>query len=318
MPELPSFNDILKSFNQPDKITIENTTNICVKSILHNSSFNQSITTKQTKNVRFKMQLEEYHEVEDCKQKLYISETESEIETDIEIGVIPTQLSMVTNEFSEEKESLQEMKDLEKNDEIEIVDLLTPADNVKEPNEGKQEIIDSSDMVTNANKEIVKKPLIEIQDCIIFKTPFPIQEVSKIQETENVLNIATSCSKQSTNSYSSHTSSNGDIRELLNSNKNSFYGEFLNLSSSEEASPITQGEKKTSSLKDFASFIKNNDFSLPFKESNDENTSKDITDKASTSELQEDFIDFGSNKGFSFDSDDNMLDNDNKRSIDFM
>ncbi|KAM7353601.1 uncharacterized protein ACRADG_005596 [Cochliomyia hominivorax] len=328
-PQLPSFMEILNSFNkQPEKrtniTTIENTTEISIKSILHNSNnSHQSIITKQTKNVRFKMQLEEYQE--DSSPAIYSEEIESETDVEIEVDGITNKMEVTESVI--DKENLQEMKNVDKETEIETIDLLTPAETLAEKLEDISETRDSSDGALQTKGDMNKKPVIEIQECIVFKTPFPIQEVCKNKEPESEIQTSASGGSKSVagNSFTSH-SSNGKIKELLKENEKSFLDDFLNISTNSEISPATttsQSKKlnKSMILNEFESFFEDNkEFLFASKESQEGETAKLIkTDDKSAVEVQ-DFLDFITSRGFTFDSDDNMNMSDKYKAgdMDFM
>lgn len=97
---------ILEIFNQNDKktniTTIENTTEICIKSNLHNFNNNQTITTKQTKNKHFEIENKGYEAV--TKQAIYGEDVKDEhlqeimeIKKDIEEIVNLNLLTQVEN-----------------------------------------------------------------------------------------------------------------------------------------------------------------------------------------------------------------------------
>lgn len=336
MPQLPSFAEILKNFKHNEKktniTTIENTTEICIKSILHNSNNNQSITTKQTKNVRFKVQLESYQE--ETTQAIYSEEIESE--TDIEIETLtpaPNTKELTDKEMSESNEEKENLQETEKeSEEIETIDLLTQVENVKDQVKETEELINITEDNTNSKTEIITKSPIHIQECIVLKTPYPIQEVCKAPESESDINTTANCSKQTANSLTS-SSSHSNIKDLLNKTKKSFFEDFLNISTNSEHSPSNTTTTNTSTtcqksirhkkktiLKDFETFFnENNEFLFSSKDSGGEeeklkdvekkfeNNKTNVTADGVGGEVVEDFLDFGANHGgFVFDSDDNM------------
>lgn len=91
--------------NKTNITSIENTTEICIKSILCNSNkHNQSIITKHTKNVRFQLQEEEYEDK--TIKSNYSEEMEQKNEEEIEMNAI--------NDPYEYKENLSDFKEMEK------------------------------------------------------------------------------------------------------------------------------------------------------------------------------------------------------------
>lgn len=352
IPKLPSFAEILQSFKQNETkttnitTTIENTTEICIKSILHNSNNKQSLTTKQTKNVRFKVQLEKYEE--DTTQAIYTEEIESETDIEIEMNTNPNILEttfMEITDSNEEKENLQDFKEMEKeSEEIETIDLLTQVENVKLNNEESPEHMENTEA-----SEIIKKSPIHIQECIVIKPPLNISELSKHLPQESEINTS-AISKQTENSLTS-SSSHNNIKDLLNkTKKSSFFEDFLNISTNSKPSPsnTTTNTSSTSSqkvnkhksqmiLKDFETFFKeSNEFLFSSKDSageededekskvmasNFEINKTDNSANGGCGDMDVDFLDFGSNRGgFVFDSDDNMTMSNKYKSgeMDFM
>ncbi|XP_037808931.1 uncharacterized protein LOC119601821 [Lucilia sericata] len=308
IPNLPSLEEILMIFNQPK----ENKTTL-KKTILHNTTYDQTTTNKQNKNVSFKMPLEEFHEYPQQEMETEL-ETETEPETETESEYEELKQQVVEQKTTEKEENLQEMN------EIETIDLLTPTE---------KETIQISEPLKCAVKTVADKqqPLIEIQECIVFKAPFPMQEITAIEDKVNVSEITSSSSKQSTN-MSSHSRSSNDkvnvlddtpsssklsgnsstslsshtnIKDILNTTKIVLNDELT--SSSVEVSP-----KKSSVKLGKKSYLKD-DFEAFFKDNEDEFWTSNVTPKAKASNETADFLDFGPSKGFTFDSDDNTADN---------
>ncbi|XP_046812515.1 uncharacterized protein LOC124421415 [Lucilia cuprina] len=294
VPNLPSLEEILMIFNQPE----ENKTTL-KKPILHNTTYDQSTSNKQNKNVSFKMPLEEFHEYPQQEMETEL-ETETEPETETESEYEELKQQVVVEITTEKEENLQEIN------EIETIDLLTPTE--------KESAQINESLKTVTDKE---KPLIEIQECIVFKAPFPMQQVTAIQDsltvseitmssnskqTSNdkvhILDDTPSSSKQSGNSSAS-LSSNAQIKDILNTTKMILNDELT--SSSAEVSPRKSSLNKKSYLKD--------DFEAFFRDNEDEFWTSNETPKAKATNETADFLDFGPSKGFTFDSDDNTADN---------
>lgn len=300
MPKFPSFSDILQSFNQAEKET--NNSSFCVKSILHTSS-KTSITTKQTKNVHFKVQLEEYQE------------EITEIETETDVDEMSVETTIEPNQLQDNADNLQEMKDLHNNSKIETIDLLTPAANTEKVLEETTPANDYLNHDLNGEQQIASKSTIDIQDCVIFKTPFPIEDLKYIRDSEldkeNISdNVTNNHSKTSTDLCSSNTPQQ-NIREILNTTKNYFYEEFLKELSSAEASP--------KQIEGFENFLNENQDTVLFSKDSNEPVSAASNNSAKNyaSDIQ-DFLDFGCNRRFTFDSDDNIGNTNNSENMDFM
>ncbi|TMW53882.1 hypothetical protein DOY81_001053, partial [Sarcophaga bullata] len=322
LPKLPSFTDILNSFNErsSSQITvIENTTNVNVKSILHNSndgSFktNQSIMCKQTKHVHFKLELEEY-----------LEDKNDEIETVLS----PSS----TKEMSAKQKDLVEQSS--QND-IETVDLLTPS---QKNIETVCDVPNTTDVTEQCKN--TKKAAVEILECITFKAPQPIppRQFSNNQtfDKENLSNTTTaSGSKQLNNTYSVYSNSAESVQNSTNSFNKIFYDEFINASSSSaEVSPKAQDFNKRPVLKDFESYLNERKeflFDLNAKDTQEnfqsnerdheeivfaQTNANQETNDGNKNNLETDFLDFGNEKAFTFDSDDNMTENYDATDMDF-
>ena len=318
MPKLPSFTDILNSFNEraSSQITvIENTTNVNVKSILHNSndgSFktNQSIMRKQTKHVHFKVELEEY--LEDKNKSLLSAECASD---EMETILSPSS----TKEISAKHEDLQ--------NDIETVDLLTPSQNNIET---VCDLANTTDVMEQCKKS--NKPPVEILECITFKAPQPIapKQINNNQTFHE--DAAASGSKQLNETFSVYSNSAESIQNTTNLFNKTFYEEFINASSSSaEVSPKSQDTNKRPVLKDFESYLNerteflfgkdtqknvqsNEPEELVFAQANQNQE----TNNGNKNNMETDFLDFGNENDFTFDSDDNMTENYNATDIDFM
>lgn len=329
MPKLPSFTDILNSFNErsSSQITvIENTTNVNVKSILHNSndgSFktNQSIMRKQTKHVHFKVELEEY--LEDKNKRLLSTEDAND---EMETVLSP----LGTKEISDTQKDLTEQS---LQNDIETVDLLTPSQKNIDTVCDEANKINVKEQCKNA-----KKPSIEILECITFKAPQPIAPRQSNSNQSFDKNITDSgSSKQLNETYSVYSNSAESVQNTTNLFNKTFYEEFINASSSSaEVSPKAQNTNKRPVLKDFESYLnERKEFLFPL---NAKDTQENVqtnesepeelvfeqanrnqeTNNGNKNNIESDFLDFGNEKDFTFDSDDNMTENYDATDMDFM
>lgn len=335
MPQLPSFTDILKSFNETsdNKITvIENTTNVSVKSILQNSNetsvaTKQSIMCKHTKHVRFKVKLEEYPE--DNNKAYSNNDFVTEMETNLSSNS-PTSKEIITKPKVLMESSLHNG--------IETVDLLTPSQNVIAT-------VKPIGNTTNnmENSQSTDKEPIEILESLTFKAPpitiFKSKEINNNQLFDNKIQLlntttaatTTTCSTQLNSTYTIYTTSADSVQNSSNTLNKTFYEEFINASnSSTEVSPKTQISGKRSVVKDFESYI-NETKEFLFSSNDVKNTkhkaqtieptiqNQQPNEEGNKNNLETDFLDFGNEEmGFTFDSDDNMIGNRDNSDLDFM
>lgn len=320
MPKLPSFTDILTDFKtkcqkQTEVVFIQNTT--CIKSILHNSQnnsmeLNQSITTKLTKQVRFKVPLEEYQEDVKKDNTEYMESEDNSSESSQQTIV---EINEIKENEDEEEEMIEETEEIKTDIEIETIDLLTPAEAQGKHSTEAIESPEKEHVTTKAEEEeeekenvAPNKPKVEIQECIIFKAPLPVGQTTKLEGKENSLKTFSSDESISSKVTTSRSSAN------------TFYDAFLKASLSPDFASTTKSQtkirthSKRSVLKDFDKYVnETKDFSIDSKPSAAADQTEAVAD--------EDMFDFGSSQkmGFLFDSsDDNMGENTESNVFDFM
>lgn len=323
MPKFPSFDEILRSFNQDlirqeikPEITVIQNTNITVKSILRNSQdnsmeINQSITTKHTKHVRFKLQLEEQFEFSNYTTDTTVSDSSSDDSQDTTIAM-PQTNQMVIEEV--EEKNLQE--------EIPTVDLITPTNSC--------EVETSSETVTEKDKKLNNKPKVDILECIVIKPALP--NVAQNKEIPHGKENMPPEENFKVNNKSDHEimppPSTPAVLKKRDHFSKSFYEELLRSSpspmdSSDSESGTSAASKRV--LKDFNSFLDESN-AASLKHSEPENTNEDnnlsdcldftskVPQNSSTLANSLDFMDFDTNN-FAFDSND---ENEEGGDLDFL
>lgn len=329
MPKFPSFDEILRSFNQDlirqeikPEITVIQNTNITVKSILRNSQdnsmeINQSITTKHTKHVRFKLQLEEQFEFSNYTTDTTVSDSSSDDSQDTTIAM-PQTSQMV----------IEEVEDEDMQEEIPTVDLITPTNSCEVETSREDNNVET---LTEKDKKHNNKPKVDILECIVIKPG--LTNVAQNKEIpQGKENIPPPEENFKVNQKSDHEimppPSTPAVLKKRDHFSKSFYEELLR--SSPSAMDSSDSESGTSAaskrvLKDFNSFLdESNAASLKHSELENTNEDNDISDcldftsqvPKNSSNLSNslDFMDFDTNN-FAFDSND---ENEEGGDLDFL
>ncbi|XP_075152661.1 uncharacterized protein LOC142226489 [Haematobia irritans] len=316
MPKFPTFAEILKSFNQdvcktevkPEVTVIENTTNIMVKSILRNSQdnsmeINQSITTKHTKHVRFKVQLEEQFEFNDITDT--VSDSSSSDSHDTTVAATP-QSQIIIEEMEEPVIS------------TEICIPKTSCNRVE-----TEKITNQKEEKTNISPT---KEKVNILECIVLRPP-TLQDKKSYSDDRTKENIPPNVlgNHGTDKKVDSAINKNNDEKIMpppqspivFKRSENfpkSFYEELLISSSVSSESDSESPSTSRKALKDLNTFM-NFDISKEIKTDDDAKTfsntldfslpqKKDISNEKNSSNAYEDFMDFDTGGGYGFGSND--------------
>lgn len=213
LPKFPTFSDLLRKINNQEQANknksmenqhitvIENTTNISIKSILRNSSDNSTMelvdqsfsATQQTKQVHFKMPIQEARFYDDTSDSMVIDETDTECSSE------ESNETIINQSNSQAKPSING-NNAENENKINAIEMEMPKNNCAElkPRSSKKNKMEILENLFSLELDSCKNNLADLK---------PKSKKNKIEILENILIPATTCHVMAENSSKSDNTS---------------------------------------------------------------------------------------------------------------